>query len=153
MTDIFGHSGNDLIFGQGGRDSLHGGDGNDRITVPNLTIELIDGGAGEDVLVFDTAEMVINLDLVQGRLANIETIDIDGSGRIALTIDPDDVIAMTDDDYVLMITGGADDTVSLLAGDWTSGGTQDVDGVLFNVHVAANGATLLVEQEMQTVTS
>ena len=58
---VFGGSGNDLLVGGAGNDKLYGGAGND-IMVYDSTDYLIDGGAGIDFLISDSASLGEMLD-------------------------------------------------------------------------------------------
>ncbi len=137
---IIGGSGNDTInAGDGddtidsteGSDNVDAGSGDDTITVGEnfLSGGDIDGGEGEDALVFDGADLDIDLSTLDaGALQNIEHLNIDGSGSNNLRISAEDVLDITDGENKLFIDGDSDDSVEISA-DYTSQGTESVDGV------------------------
>lgn len=131
---ISGNGGNDTIASDAGSDRVAPGTGSDQVDLGNgndtlvadsdwvndSNADTIDGGAGFDSIVFFGASL--NLDLSNltrfgdGRLENIERIDITGSGNNTLFVDSSQVLQITDllaSDAVLIVDGNAGDTVDL----------------------------------------
>jgi hypothetical protein len=131
-----------------GSDQVALGNGNDTLVadsdwVNDSNADTIDGGAGFDSIAFFGASL--NLDLSNltrfgdGRLENIERIDITGSGNNTLLVDSSQVMEITDllaTDAVLIIDGNAGDTVDL-----SNEGTRAAAGVSVKVDINGDGDT------------
>ena len=63
---LVGNAGNDTLNAQSGQDTLLGGDGNDFMTVREGGADVIDGGAGLDILDIDRANMTEDISVVLG---------------------------------------------------------------------------------------
>lgn len=134
---LFGGAGNDILNGGNGSDTLDGGVGNDILNGDNGN-DTLDGGAGvdqlyggnnNDILVYDSADSIINggngvdtllfshdatVDLsgiANGKIESIEVLDLT-KASVELSINPADVLNITDDsNTILKILGGSDDTL------------------------------------------
>jgi Ca2+-binding RTX toxin-like protein len=130
-----GGDGNDNFFGGTGRNISNGGNGNDRFFMDQDSSDRIDGGAGDDRVVYRqvaTAAVIIDLEdqsLNAGAAAgdvliNIETLD--GSNR-ADTISGRDSVSNRDK----IFGWGGDDTINGRAGDdlmWGVDGDDILNG-------------------------
>lgn len=79
----------------------------------------IDLGDGDDTVQIALKGMSFGSDDAD-KLANVETLSLTGFGANAVTLSPDDVLAMSDGDEPLFITGNANDSVTL-TGDGPGG--------------------------------
>ncbi|MDA7817776.1 Ig-like domain-containing protein, partial [Sulfurimonas sp.] len=122
-----GSAGGDYIDGGAGTDSISTGAGNDTIKYDSADT-LLDGGVGEDTLVFDQNNIDIDFSNISSVVANIETVNLTGGNQITLSLS--DVLDVTDSDNTLRIEGGNTDTVALdttTTGEWTLGDTLITD--------------------------
>uniref|UniRef100_UPI003D6F7C52 Ig-like domain-containing protein n=1 Tax=Enterobacter bugandensis TaxID=881260 RepID=UPI003D6F7C52 len=138
-------AGDDLILNVGTGDLTSAGDGNDTIEIEQINFTSIDGGAGFDTLLLADG---INLDYNStgtGTLTNIERIDM-GTGETGsnLKLTASEVIAITDGNDILQITGEANDTLHV-TGAVKTGTTQHIEGITYDVYSFGN-ATLLIEE-------
>lgn len=80
-----------------------------------------------------------------GTLTNIERIDM-GTGETGsnLKLTASEVIAITDGNDILQITGEANDTLHV-TGAIKTGTTQHIEGITYDVYSFGN-ATLLIEE-------
>lgn len=153
---LLGGDGDDMLQGDAGFDRLFGEAGDDRLIVENDDFLMIDGGTGTDTVAIDFDLDLANV--IDSRLANIESFDLRGGSDATLTIGLNDLLAATDgtneltgglDD--LVIRRDADDTVNVVGDTWeVSQDDIDTDGdgvtegyTVFND--AASGATVYVE--------
>jgi Ca2+-binding RTX toxin-like protein len=158
---LSGGSGNDLLRGGSGNDVLDGGDGNDVlidgngedtflagsgddiIIVSGTGFAQIDGGDGSDILRLD-GNLGLDLTSADSGITNIERIDL-GNGASVLTLTEEAVLALTDDDDTLQITGEADDRVNLVDATYIDNVT--IDGITF-AQYELGSATVLVDEEI-----
>jgi hypothetical protein len=131
LSELFGGVGDDVLRVAGGgdsllddgsgSDSLVGGAGDDRLALDLADLlpgNTIDGGGGVDSLLIG-----FDLDLTavdDGILANLERADLESGAAEGLTLAEGDVTAMTDDGNTLSIAGDDADTVTLV-GAWVPG--------------------------------
>ena len=115
--DVFlvnSEDGLDSIIGGEGDDTILAGDGDDRITLKRFTddkhVEVIDGGAGENVVAVD-----VHGDFSTTELRNISAIEGSDKSNTITGSDGNDTIAAFGGDDVL--DGGAGDDVFLVNGD------------------------------------
>ena len=139
---IDGGGGNDTIVGGGGADIIHGGAGDDRITVPDLTFLLVDGGGanaatGKDTLALSGAGMSLNLAAFHGKIRNIEVIDLAGSGDNELTLTAGDIMNVLAQGRTFTVSGNAGDVVHLAGGGWVS------DAIAGGLHPFHNGNVII----------
>ena len=152
---MIGGRGDDLLTGDSGDDVLRGGAGDDVFV--DTTFSRIAGGTG-----FDTLEHGGNLDLstLFTRITGIEAIDITGTDDNTLTLDLEELLAVTDGPnsfagdtaHTLVIDGDGADVVDVdNPADWTDSGTIGTD-VTYTIytHNDAN-ASLVVNDEMSFV--
>ncbi|MBO8093819.1 MAG: VWA domain-containing protein, partial [Prosthecochloris sp.] len=138
--------GDDLIDGGGGRDIIYGQEGDDTIIYDALDFT-IDGGSGFDTLKLGNGDGIDFGSLVPNPIDNMEVIDLasDTNANALTNLSPADVLDMTDGDNELYVLGDENDSVG--GAGWTSGGSQEIGGVMFDVYTGS-GATLYVQDEM-----
>ena len=150
---IVGGGGDDTILGFGGADILYGQDGDDLIGVDGSDFLRVDGGAGIDTLELesDLDHNTIRLD----QIDRIEKIKLAGDGTVNLTIDTEAVAgfvdgnnAITGTEKTLVVDGDNDDEVDL-EGDWTTAGTENIGGTVYNKFI--DGDTTLFAEVGVTV--
>ncbi|MGD8562978.1 MAG: calcium-binding protein, partial [Desulfarculaceae bacterium] len=151
--DLYGDSGSDDLDGGHGDDYLNGGSGSDDLdgSVGDDTLAYdpndssIDGGSGTDTLVPAGDGADIDLTAVtDGTVTSVEEIDVTGYGANEVTLDPDDVITMSDDTETVVdlgelgldetttvtVEGDSEDTINLLddatpTDDWSETATDE----------------------------
>ncbi|MCW0403602.1 Ig-like domain-containing protein [Xanthomonas sacchari] len=147
---ILAGDGSDLIFNVGSGDQVLAGNGDDTIQITATNFTSIDGGAGFDTVLFANG---IDLDYNAagvGTLSNIERIDLGkGDSGSTLTLTASEVLAITDGNDTLQITGDSADVLNVV-GAVDSGTTQAIDGITYHVY-SFGSATLLVEDNTLAV--
>jgi len=140
--------GDDLIDGGGGRDIIYGQEGDDTIIYDALDFT-IDGGSGFDTLKLENGDGIDFGSLVLNPIDNMEVIDLasDTNPNALTNLSPADVLDMTDGDNELYVLGDENDSVG--GAGWTSSGSQEIGGVMFDVYTGS-GATLYVQDEMNS---
>jgi VCBS repeat-containing protein len=145
-NNFVGDSGNNYLTGSdGSADILNGGAGNDVLVYDNE--DTIDGGANEDILLIQE-DITLDFDSVSANISNIEIIDL-GTGSQNITISAEDVLDITGSN-VLEILGDSSDSVTL-SGTWTSTGV--VDG--FNIYTSndtGSQVTIKIEEDINNIT-
>ena len=145
---LLGGLGDDTLAGGGGADSIRGGAGDDTLTVPDLAFRSIDGGGGSDTLVLTGSGQDFDFTaLADNTVANIETLDITGSGNNDLTLGFADIAAMNDGDpfaftaahshHALVVDGNTGDTLTLQ--DYDPDGAGGVAAALWTQVAAGVG--------------
>ncbi|MDF1653472.1 MAG: calcium-binding protein, partial [Coxiellaceae bacterium] len=116
---LIGGDGADTLTGGAGIDTLQGDAGDDTFIYDASAVDLsVDGGADTDTLSLDSSAVGVTIDLTaiaDNVYANIETIDITGSGGNNLTLAEADVLAINASG-ILTIDGDIDDFVTLGVG-------------------------------------
>jgi len=131
-------NGNDTMTGGGGVDVFYGGASDDIIQVSDLNFQLVDGGTGNDILALAGSGLNLSLPNVRGRISDIETIDLTGTGNNTLTLTPLDVLNLSDSSNTLKVDGNAGDHIVGLGSDWMNGGIQS------GFHTYTDGAAVLL---------
>ena len=140
IDTIDGSDGTDTFFASG-PDTLRGHDGDDALCVRDLAWASLDGGPGRNTLLLDGSHMHLDLPTLQaGRLANIQVIDVTGTGPNQLTLDAFTVLELSAAPDPLFVYAGSDDQVQFVA-TWTFVGPTFINGRLFN-RVTRDGATV-----------
>ena len=146
IENLIGSANNDVLTGStqanvldGGADSLDGGLGDD-ILVWDAIDPTIDGGTGNDTLRVDSGDA--DLTAFGGAISGIEVIDLESdTGANTVTLTAADVLDISDTDTVT-ITGDGADSVEAGSG-WTDG------GIAGGFHTYTQGlATLLVDTDV-----
>ena len=141
-----GGDGNDRMIGRGGSDELHGEAGDDYIRVSDLNFQLVDGGDGRDTLGLGGNGLNLDLTGVNGRISDIETIYLYGTGDNTLTLTALDVVNLSSTSNVLRVNGNEGDRIVGLGSGWDDGGvhgkfhtyTQGEAVLLVGVNVATD---------------
>ncbi|SFD93678.1 FG-GAP repeat protein [Nitrosomonas sp. Nm166] len=131
-------NGNDTMVGGGGADVFYGGAGSDTIEVADLGFQLVDGGPGDDTLALTGNSLNLDLAGVRGRISDIETINLTGSGNNTLTVNALDLLNLSDTRNTLKVNGNAENSIVGLSHGWTDGG---VNG---GYHTYIQGAAVLL---------
>lgn len=117
--------GNDMLIGRGGADLFEGGAGDDIIRVVDLEFASVNGGEGVDTLSLSGSNIALNLSELQGRVQDIERINLYGTGDNSLSLIPADLIALSSTSDTLAVNGTVGDHV-ILGNEWSDGGVQGV---------------------------
>ncbi len=152
-NDIFiGGITDDVMVALAGVDVLHGGAGDDVLAITDLQfsglmdLDLIDGGTGTDTLRLDGTGLTLDLPNVpDNRIVDIEWIDIRGSGPNTLNLSFREVINLSSLSNSLTVRREADDTVDIGAG-WSAQPSEVINRRLYEVFTQGS-ATLRVEVE------
>jgi hypothetical protein len=147
---LSGGSGNDTLTGGSGKDSLAGGSGNDTL-IWDAADALVNGGNGSgDTLKVTGSGVKMNLTaLPDGRVVEIERIDLTGSGNNALTLNAQEVLDLSSTSDALRVLGNAGDTVHR-GGGWTTGADDVIAGTTYHSYTQGL-ATLLVDSDIASV--
>ncbi|MDO8334142.1 MAG: FG-GAP-like repeat-containing protein, partial [Nitrosomonas sp.] len=116
-------TGNDWMTGGGGADVFHGGGGDDTVTVSGSDFQLVDGGAGNDTLVWVVGDL--SLVSVRGKINDIETINLTGVGNNTLTLTLTDLLNLSGTSNTLTVEGDVGDNVAGLSAEWINGGISN----------------------------
>ena len=139
-------AGNDRMIGRGGADVFYGEAGDDYIRVADLNFQWADGGAGRDTLGLGGSGLNLDLSSAQGRISNIETIYLYGTGDNTLTLTALDVVYLSSTSNTLRVNGNEGDRIVGLGRGWDDGGvhgkfhtyTQGEAVLLVGVNVATD---------------
>ncbi|CAB5495011.1 FG-GAP-like repeat-containing protein [Bathymodiolus thermophilus thioautotrophic gill symbiont] len=157
--------GDDTLIGNGGTDVFNAGAGNDTIVInadnlaklsskvlSNHLLARVDGGGNTDTLKLAGADL--NLDLTQidnGRIQDIEIIDLTGSGNNTLKLNLNDLLDISTSTNVLKVVGNSGDTVEVKTrGFEKSNATEVVNGITYDIysHASASTAKLWLAQNL-----
>ncbi len=129
----------DLLMGSAGDDILD--------YDPGLAPD-VDGGAGTDTLRITGSGSALDLtQIADDEIIGIERFDLTGTGDNDLTLALTDLLSLSDTSNTLTVLGDAGDSVSTTDSGWTSAGTVNVGGALFDSY-AQGLASLLVDQDV-----
>ncbi len=139
-------AGNDKMIGRGGADEFYGQAGDDYIRVSDLNFQWVDGGTGRDTLGLGGKGLNLDLSSVQGRISDIETIYLYGTGDNTLTLTALDVVYLSSTSNTLRVNGNEGDRIVGLGRGWDDGGvhgkfhtyTQGEAVLLVGVNVATD---------------
>jgi len=115
-----GGDGDDVLLGFGGSDSLSGGLGDDKISISATSAQWIDGGAGRDVLTFQTDADITSAMLTALNIQNIESLNLTNNENNVLTLTADtvfDLSSTADTDLTAQLSAifsGVSEVVSVL---------------------------------------
>ncbi|SFF27961.1 calcium-binding protein, partial [Nitrosomonas sp. Nm166] len=137
--------GNDRMIGRGGADVFLGEPGNDYIRVSDPGFRLVDGGIGNDVLALGGSDLNLNLTDMGGKISDIETIRLFGTGDNTLTLTAADVLNLSDTTNTLRVNGNEGDRIVGLSHGWGDGGVHGDFHTFFN-----DAAVLLVGVNVTT---
>ncbi|MCW8895397.1 MAG: DVUA0089 family protein, partial [Sulfurimonas sp.] len=146
-------AGNDYIDGGLGADTINAGSGDDSIVFD--INDTIDGGEGLDTLIINE-DMDVDLSALDGKVSNIEAINLGDGTQNITSITLEDVISVTDSN-VIRIDGDASDHISLDttangSGEWTLGDfqTESESGAVYDVYTGVTDSGLDVTIEVNT---
>ncbi|CAC9996278.1 hypothetical protein, partial [uncultured Gammaproteobacteria bacterium] len=158
--------GDDILTGNGGTDVFNAGAGDDTIiinddnlaklysnTLASHLLARVDGGGNTDTLKLAGASL--NLDLTQidnGRIQDIEIIDLTGSGDNTLKLNLNDLLDISSETNTLKVIGDSGDKVEVTGfNKLTAGGVAN--GVTYDVYINASASTaqLWVDQDLTVV--
>jgi hypothetical protein len=176
-THVIGSQSNSVYYGGTGDDTYELGTGKDTINLgagddvfkvsadDRLTnTDSIHGGSDSAVLgLGDVLELVgsgqhldltaLNNNVIQG----IEQVDLTGTGNNTLSLNVNDLLALSGSTDDLIVKGNVGDTVNLItsAGHWTQNGDQVINGVTYHVYDSAtvDDARALIDANIQVVIS
>ncbi len=117
-------AGNDKMIGRGGADVFYGEAGDDYIRVGDLNFQWVDGGVGRDTLGLGGKDLNLDLSSVNGRINNIETIYLYGTGDNTLTLTALDVANLSSTSNAMRVNGNEGDRIVGLSSGWNDGGVQ-----------------------------
>ena len=163
--------GDDILTGNGGTDVFNAGAGDDTIiinddnlaklysnTLASHLLARVDGGGNTDTLKLAGSDL--NLDLTQidnGRIQDIEIIDLTGSGDNTLKLNLNDLLDISSETNTLKVIGDSGDKVEVTgfnkstADDVANGIT--LGNVTYDVYIntSASTAQLWVDQDLTVV--
>ena len=146
IADVMvGGQSNDTLTGGGGADVIYGAQGDDRIEIPDLTFQRVDGGRGTDTVALDGNGIDLDLTTIpDNKLRGIEAIDLTGNGDNSLSLTQLEVFNLSDTSNTLVVSGDSGDTLDL-GGGWTW------HCRLTGPHVFTQGAaTVIVDTQVTT---
>ncbi len=144
-----GGDGNDTLTGRGGADVFHGDAGNDNIWIPDFNFQLADGGSGNDALHLSGENLFLDLTNLTGKITDIETICLYGTGDNTLSLTADDLLNLSDNGNALRVHGNSGDRiVGLRDSGWMDNGI-DEHGGYFHIYTQGD-AVLLVGANVTT---
>ena len=126
-------------------------------TVPDgsylvVNTEDVSGNSSSTLLIVDnTTSSTVDLGRAGLSQFDLSAIDLTWAPDAQLTISAEQLIEMTGADNRLLVKGDSDDRVTI-TGPATEAGTEIVDGKSYAVYtLGSNGATLLLDDDIQTV--
>ncbi|WP_241216063.1 Ig-like domain-containing protein [Sphingomonas koreensis] len=148
---IYGYGGSDILHGGGGTDLIRGGagadeiygDGGNDVLIFDAADVIIDGGTGTDILLMDSGTGLVATIDAATNIRNIESIHLgSGDGGRSIAIDEAGVLAATDSNRQLIVTGESNDSVSLTGAVYQ--GQTLINGHAYNQYVLGS-VTVIVE--------
>lgn len=144
IDDLVGSNYNDTLqSGTGG--GIEGRGGDDWMVLNQSNFNNIDGGVGEDTLVYGAGGMTLTLSS-GSPVADIEAINMDDSASNGLNITYDAVLSVTDASNQLVVVGSAGSSITI-GGGWTDDGSVTVDGVDSHQY-SQSGATIIIDDDI-----
>ncbi|WP_283957803.1 type I secretion C-terminal target domain-containing protein [Variovorax sp. 3P27G3] len=128
-------NGNDAVNtldGRKGASVLNAGGGNDYIIIKDTSFTSVDGGAGNDTLIWDSTQN-LNFSDVAAKVKNIETIHLGDKNANTLKLSLSDVLGASGTTDTLVVLGGRTDRV-VLEDSWSLAGSQVWRGEKYNVY-------------------
>ncbi|CAB5505862.1 hypothetical protein THERMOT_2233, partial [Bathymodiolus thermophilus thioautotrophic gill symbiont] len=161
--------GNDVLTGNGGTDVFNAGAGDDTIIInadnlaklsskvlSNHLLARVDGGGNTDTLKLAGTDLTLDLTQIDnGRIQDIEIIDLTGSGNNTLKLNLNDLLDISSSTNVLKVMGDAGDKVDIeLSGNaFIQGSAETKDGITYDIYSNANASTakLWIDQDLAVV--
>ena len=148
---LVGGLGDDELIGNGGPDALFGDAGDDILTVSDTSFLRIAGGEGTDTLRLNAAGVYLPLTgSLFDRVADIEIVDITGSGANTLILNKDSFSRVTGYQSTLTVLGNDDDSV-YLGSDWSLIGSEVIGTDTVNVYEYDRFTQVKVEQSVRVL--
>jgi Ca2+-binding RTX toxin-like protein len=149
--DGTGNELNNVMTGNSGANVLDGGAGDDTL-VWDPADSGVHGGLGADTLRVDGAGVALDLAGRAGtQITDVEIIDLTGTGDNTLMLDLDDVLAMSSTTNTLRVGGNAGDSVNAGdAGAWNQGADLVIGADTYHSFTQGLG-TLLVDSEIDNI--
>lgn len=130
---LIGDDAVNTLDGRHGATELRAGGGHDFIIVKDTDFTFVDGGAGNDTLIWDsTADL--NLADIASKVANIEIIHLGDEHANTLTLSLDEVLGLSTTTDSVIIQGGFSDKV-VADSTWINAGSQTWQGESYQVYV------------------
>ncbi|MFC0180941.1 hypothetical protein, partial [Thorsellia kenyensis] len=149
-----GNDGVNTLDGKNGAISFNAGKGNDYIIIYNTDFSFVEGGEGNDTLIWNSFDD-LDLSLISNKVNSIDYLHLNDAYSNTLSLRIEDVLAMTpNDDHLLVIQGGRTDTVDLVLSDteWSTLGAQQFRGETYNVYVhATDDAQVWIQQGIAVI--
>ncbi|MGC6389829.1 BapA/Bap/LapF family large adhesin, partial [Ewingella sp. S1.OA.A_B6] len=118
---------------EGGALTFAGTVGDDSFTIHDTSFASVDGKSGHDTLVWG-GEGDLQLSTIADKVHNIEVIDLkDNAAAAVLTLSADDIEKVTDDNNVLYVRGGGEDSLSL-QGVWEVSGVEILNNITYTLY-------------------
>lgn len=163
---VYGDSGDDRFNIAEALGKSYGGDGNDTFVVMNNTVEdqlevlgvgvAMHGGAGFDVINFNTSGTIDFNNINVGFIEHIEAVNFDNGNANVIDLSYNDVINMTDGDNRLILNLDGNDTLNFTNTSPNNfvqaQNTVEVNGENYNAYTDGT-ITLLVDVEAAAVTN
>ncbi|NTW52297.1 MAG: hypothetical protein HGB22_06900, partial [Chlorobiaceae bacterium] len=129
--------------------------GDDTLIYDGSSSRTFDGLGGFDTLLLRQGEATITFDgTMTTTIHNIEMIDLTAPGLNTLSsLDPDDVINMTDAGHKLYVLGTSEDYVNMPSASWTLSGSETYNSHNYNTYtstIPGSAATVSIEQNIHT---
>ena len=129
--------------------------GDDTLIYDGSSSRLYDGQGGFDTLLLRQGEDTVTFDgTMTTTIHNIEMIDLTAPGLNTLSsLDPADVINMTDSGSKLYVLGTSEDYVNMPSASWTLSGTETYNSHNYNTYtstIPGSAATVSIEQSIHT---
>ena len=144
---LIGGTGDDTLVSDGGSDILLGGEGDDILGIPDADFSgtrRVQGGLGTDTLRLDRSGLHLDLTgIADNRIEEIEVIDITGSGDNSLTVDPQEVLNLSNHSNTLLVRRDNGDVVNI-GGGWTQQADETIGPDEFDVFTQG-AATIKVQ--------
>ena len=155
---IYGYGGNDVIHGGGGTDLIRGGagadeiygDGGNDVLIFDAADVIIDGGTGTDILLIDSGTGLVATIDATTNIRNIEQIHL-GSGDAgrSISINEAGVLAATDSNRQLIVSGESNDSVTLTGAVFQ--GQTLINNHAYNQYVLGTTTVLVEDAVVVTV--
>jgi Ca2+-binding RTX toxin-like protein len=149
-NSIRGNSGDNVLDGKGSADTLSGGGGIDTLIWDSSDVRLGGGSGNSDTLKVNGSGAHLNLKaLPDGVIANMERIDLTGSGNNTLTLNAAEILDLSSTSNTLRVLGNSGDTVHR-GGGWTHGPDKMISGQSYDTYTQEL-ATLLVDSDITSI--
>ncbi|WP_454903847.1 Ig-like domain-containing protein [Variovorax gossypii] len=128
-------NGNDAVNtldGRKGASVLNAGGGNDYIIIKDTSFTSVDGGAGNDTLIWDSTKN-LNFSDIAAKVKNIETIHLGDKNANILKLTLADVLGASGTTDTLLVQGGRSDQV-VIEDTWSLAAKQEWRGETYNVY-------------------